>query len=229
MKPCPLPPARNLECEQGIAPYLPIKTKEIQHTTICGKGNADSLLGWTRGNVGTLHAQGEHCDQCNVNRSCSQVQTTWMSEYRCFAPTWQCMAPYCLFNCWSVRPVSSTSAYMLDLAPSLWTAQGGDGRQVFQVWYLIKVQQAVHEWLCSQPEEFFSRDINALLKPWNSCVECNGNYIEKWSHCVHFVLGELRGKKHLMFSFDSPSYIYEWEFILVLIFVLSWLCGLLIA
>jgi hypothetical protein len=31
-----------------------------------------------------------------------------------------------------------------------------------------KVQQAVHEWLRSQPKEFFSRGIHALLKHWNT-------------------------------------------------------------
>ena len=43
---------------------------------------------------GALHAQGEHCDQCNVCRSpkespvsCNQVQMTCMFEYRYFAPT----------------------------------------------------------------------------------------------------------------------------------------------
>ena len=65
-----------------------------------------TLLGRTRGNSGALHAQGEHCDQCNIRRSpqespasCNQVQTTWTSEYRCFVATRQCSAPYCPFNC----------------------------------------------------------------------------------------------------------------------------------
>jgi hypothetical protein len=40
----------------------------------------------------------------------------------------------------------------------LWTAQRGDGRQVFQV----RQKQAVHEWLRSQPKDLFSRDIHAL-------------------------------------------------------------------
>ena len=34
------------------------KPKKIPHTTICGKGYAESLLGRTRGNFGALHAQG---------------------------------------------------------------------------------------------------------------------------------------------------------------------------
>ena len=144
MKPGPLPPARNQESEQGIAPYLLTKTEKIPHTTICGKGYADSLLGWTGGNFGALHTQGEHCDQCNVCRSpssCNQVETTWTSEYRCFAPTWQCWAPYCPFSCCnnprSVLLVSSTSTVLARPRPQwlscLWTAQRGNGRQVFQV------------------------------------------------------------------------------------------------
>ena len=90
----PLPPAGNKGSEQGLAPNLLTKTENIPHTAICEKGYADSLLGWTRGNFGTLHAQGEKCDQCNVCRSpqespasCNQVQTTGTSEYRYFVAT----------------------------------------------------------------------------------------------------------------------------------------------
>jgi len=36
-----------------------------------------------------------------------------------------------------------------------------------------EVQQAVHEWLRSQPKEFFSRGIHALAKRWNTCMERN--------------------------------------------------------
>ena len=55
-------------------------------------------VGMSGGNFGALHAHGGHCDQCKVCRSeespasCSKVQTTWTSEYRCFTPTWQCSA-----------------------------------------------------------------------------------------------------------------------------------------
>jgi len=43
-----------------------------------------------------------------------------------------------------------------------------------------EVQQAVHEWLRSQPKDFFfSRAIHALPKRWNTCMVCNGDYVEK--------------------------------------------------
>jgi len=42
-----------------------------------------------------------------------------------------------------------------------------------------EVQQAVHEWLCSQLKEFFPRGIHALPKHWNTCMERNGDYVEK--------------------------------------------------
>jgi hypothetical protein len=118
------------------------------HTNICGKGYADSLLGWTRGNLGALHAKGDHCEQCNICRSpkessvsCNQVQKTQTSEYRCFVATWQCSAPYCPFYCCNIPSsalrVSSTSAVIARPRPQwlsyFWTAQRGDGRQVFQV------------------------------------------------------------------------------------------------
>ena len=35
------------------------------------------------------------------------------------------------------------------------------------------------QWLRSQRKEFFSRDIHALAKRWNTCMKGNGNYIEK--------------------------------------------------
>jgi hypothetical protein len=41
-----------------------------------------------------------------------------------------------------------------------------------------ELQQAVQEWLCSQPKEFFL-GIHALPKCWNTCMEGNGDYIEK--------------------------------------------------
>ena len=39
----------------------------------------------------------------------------------------------------------------------------------------------------------------------HTCMERNGDYIEKWSLCVPFVFNKLRDKKYLRFSFDSPS------------------------
>ena len=144
----PLPPAGNQERQQGMAPYLLTKTEKIPHTNICVKDYADSLLGWTSGNFGALLAQGEHGEHCNVYRSpeespasCNQVQTTWTSEYRCFAPKWHYSAPYCPFNCCnnprSVLRVSSTSTVVARPRPQwlscIWTAQRGAGRQVFQV------------------------------------------------------------------------------------------------
>ena len=44
-----------------------------------------------------------------------------------------------------------------------------------------EVQQAVHEWLRSQPKDFFfsSRGIHALPKRWNTCMVRNGDYVEK--------------------------------------------------
>jgi len=61
----------------------------------------------------------------------------------------------------------------------------------------------VHDWPRCQPKDFFSRGIHALLKCWNTCMVCNGDYVEKRSHCV---LNKLRDKKYLRFSFDSPTY-----------------------
>jgi len=73
------------------------------------------------------------------------------------------------------------SPYSPDLAPSdfhvfepLKEAMGGKSLRSDE-----EVQQAVHEWRNCQPKEFFSRGIHALPKPWNICMECNGDYIKK--------------------------------------------------
>jgi len=42
-----------------------------------------------------------------------------------------------------------------------------------------EVQQTVQEWLHSQPKDFFSRGIHALPRRWNTCMERNGDYVEK--------------------------------------------------
>ena len=39
-------------------------------------------------------------------------------------------------------------------------------------------------------KNFFSRGIHALPKRWNTCMKGNGDYIEKWSHCVPFVFNK---------------------------------------
>ena len=42
-----------------------------------------------------------------------------------------------------------------------------------------EVKEAVHEWLGSMPESFFSEGIKQLVRRWNKCCERNGDYIEK--------------------------------------------------
>jgi hypothetical protein len=69
-----------------------------------------------------------------------------------------------------------------------------------------EVQQAVHEWLRRQPQEFFSRGIDTLRKRWRVCIERNGDYVEKLYSYVPLSFNKLNLKKFLRFSFDSPSY-----------------------
>jgi histone-lysine N-methyltransferase SETMAR len=54
-----------------------------------------------------------------------------------------------------------------------------------------EVQQVVHEWVHSQPKDFYSRGIHALPKHWNTCMEHNGDYIEKLCHYVPYVFNKL--------------------------------------
>jgi hypothetical protein len=81
----------------------------------------------------------------------------------------------------SLLRVSSTSALLARPRPSefhvfgpLKEAMGGKAFRSEE-----DVQQAVHEWLRSQPKYFFSRGMHALPKRWNTCMEHNGDYIEK--------------------------------------------------
>jgi predicted amidophosphoribosyltransferase len=97
--------------------------------------------------------------------------------------------------------------YSPDLAPSdyhrfgpLKEAMGGKKFRSDE-----EVQQAVHEWLRRQAQEFFSRGIHALRKRWRACIERNGDYVEKLYSCVPLSFNKLNLKKILRFSFDSPS------------------------
>jgi len=50
-----------------------------------------------------------------------------------------------------------------------------------------EMQQAVHEWLHSQPKDISSRGIHALPKRWNTCMEHNGDcrkMMSLWTLCV---------------------------------------------
>lgn len=71
--------------------------------------------------------------------------------------------------------------YSPDLAPSDYHVfgplKGALGGKKFQS--NDEVIQAVHEWLCRRPKEFFSSGIQALPKRWRMCIERNGAYVEK--------------------------------------------------
>lgn len=62
-------------------------------------------------------------------------------------------------NEWIIHP-----SYSPDLAPSRLKKRGKHFRSDDEG------KTAVHEWLQSRPKEFFSRDIHALPKWWNTCI-----------------------------------------------------------
>ena len=49
-----------------------------------------------------------------------------------------------------------------------------------------EVKEAVHDWLHSQPQTFFSNGIKKLTDRWAKCIEEKGDYIEK-KRCSHYV------------------------------------------
>ena len=61
---------------------------------------------------------------------------------------------------------------------------------------------------CTLRQKTFYRGIHALLKRWNTCMERNGNYVEKWCHCVPYVFNKLRDKKYLSFHLTHPRMWY---------------------
>ena len=71
--------------------------------------------------------------------------------------------------------------YPLDLAPSDFQVFGplkeAMGCQSFRS--DEEVQQAVHEWLHSQPKAFFCRAIHVISKRWNTCMVRKKDYVEK--------------------------------------------------
>ena len=185
----PLSPVRNQEIEQGMAPYPLNKTEKIPHTTICGKGYAGPLLGWTRGNFGALHAQEEHYDQCNVCRSPKEWPASYnqvhMEAVQVFCNNMTMLGPILpvqllqqskicpssVFHiCWTRQtspPVTSTS---LDCSEMQWEASlSGPTKR------------------CSRPcisrcplsQKNFLLEVSMHLNCWNTCMESNGDYREK--------------------------------------------------
>ena len=130
------------------------------------------------------------------------MSKTWTSEYTCFAPTWQCAAPYCPFHCCnnprSILRVSSTSGVLaqtsspvtfmsLDRSKRRWEASLSGPTK--------RCSRRCKSGCVLSQKNFFSRGIHALPKRWNTCMERNGDYIGKLSNCVPFVSNKLRDKK----------------------------------
>ena len=170
----PLPPAGNQESEQGMVPHLLTKTEKIPHRTICRKGYADSLsLGWTRGNFGALHAQGEYYISATYadllkNHLHPAIKSKWrgllstgvLLQHDNARPHTACSTVATIqdlyFECLPHPP------YSPDLAPSdfhvfgpLKEAMGSKSFSSDE-----EVQQAVQEWLCSQPKDFVFLEVS---------------------------------------------------------------------
>ena len=174
----PLPPTGNQASEQGMAPYLP-KTEKILHPTICGKGYADSLLGCTRGNVisehymprGNTTTSAKYADL--KNHLCPAIKSkrrgllstgVLLQHDNAWPHTDQLLQQSKMsFECLPHPP---------DLAPSdfhvfgpLKEAVGGKSFRSNE-----EVQQAVHEWLHSQPKDFFFLEISMHFRSAGTLV-----------------------------------------------------------
>jgi len=152
-----------------MAPYLLTKTKKIPQTTICGKGYADYLCDergvilehyMPRGNTVTsvtyTDLLNNHLHPAIKSKRCGHLSTGALLQHDNAGPHTACSSVATIqdlsFKCLPHLP------YSPDLTPSdfhvfglLKEAMGGKFFRSDE-----EVQQVVHEWLHSQPKEFFS-------------------------------------------------------------------------
>jgi len=183
------------------------RNEKIQHKTICGKGYAGSLLGWTRGNFGALHSQGDHCDQCNVCRSHQESLRPAIKSKRRWV-----FSTGVLLQHGNPRPHTARSTvaaiqdlsfeclphppYSPDLAPSDFHVFGPLKRAIGSKSFR-SAKKCSRRWQSAytlSQKIFFSTRIHAIPKRWNICMERNGDYVEKWCNCVPCVFNKSRDK-----------------------------------
>jgi hypothetical protein len=69
-----------------------------------------------------------------------------------------------------------------------------------------EVQEAVHEWLYTQPKNFFKRNLGMIVENWKTGNECNQNYAENLQSCNKPICNIQDMKNFLRFSFYLSSY-----------------------
>jgi hypothetical protein len=77
--------------------------------------------------------------------------------------------------------VLNFQAYSPDLAPSdfylFWSLKGAfRGHQFADD--DDKVKEALHDWLCTQPKQFYSDGVRKLVDCWTKCIKMQRDYIE---------------------------------------------------
>ena len=99
-------------------------------------------------------------------------------------------------------------AYIPDLAPSDFHLFGPLKNAVSGRRFAAddEVKEAVHDWLRSQPQTFFSNGIKKLTDRWAKCIEMKGDNIEKYrcSHVCNTNKDFLKNKVPELF--EVPSY-----------------------
>ena len=192
-----------------MAPYLITKTENIPHTTICGKGYVILEHYMPRENTVTSATYADllknHLRPAVKSKRRGRFSKGVLHQHDNARPILPVQllqqSIICPLSVFHIRRTRQTSPPCdCHVFGPLKVAMGGKSFRSDE-----EVQQAVHEGQPSQSKDFFSRGIHRLPKRWNICMERNGDYIEKLCHCVPFVFTELRDKKYLMFSFDSPS------------------------
>jgi len=91
-----------------------------------------------------------------------------------------------------VTPPSSTLAWLhLLWLANLWTTQGGPYWKDCPTQWRYAPGNAQVATNAARGSFFFSLGVQALVKCWRTCIDCNGHNNEKWQSCTKFRCSKL--------------------------------------
>jgi hypothetical protein len=141
--------------------------------------------------------------------SCHQVQTTWTSWVQVFCCNMTMLGPILTIQLLQQSKICPSSVFHIhrtrQTSPQVIFTSLDHSKRLWEASLTKRCSRRCKSDCTLSQKTFFSRGTHALLKRWKTCRERNADYIEKWCHCVAYVFNKLWDKKHLRFSFDSPS------------------------
>ena len=164
--------------------------QKIQVSALCWKAFVDGVLGLLRAYPWTLYGERCHSNKCQLlNMLRNELRPAIRSKRR------ERLTQGVLLLHDNARPhtahptintirqlnweVLEHTAYSPDLAPSDFRLFGPLKNALRDRRFAAddEVEEAVHNWLRSQPQTFFSNGIKKLTDRWAKCIE-KGDYIE---------------------------------------------------